>query len=101
MIDGKNFFDQPVKNDMRTYDNIRKFRTGQGNDYTSSYLLGYSYFKEYYKMIVLDLSKQQALDAHPKEMYIHYRRSKKYHFRFFARNHESIVVLFCFDTMLK
>ena len=63
MIDGKNFFDQPVKNDKITYENIRKIATGQGNDYTSGGLLDYANFKNYYKMIAIDLSKQQALDA--------------------------------------
>ena len=66
MIDGKNFFDQPVKNDKVTYENIRKIATGQGDDYTTGCLLDYIYFKNYYKMIVVDLSKQQALDADPK-----------------------------------
>ena len=66
MIDGKNFFDQPVKNDKVTYENIRKITIGQGNDYTTGCLLDYSYFKKYYKMIAVDLSKTQALDADPK-----------------------------------
>ena len=66
MIDGKNFFDQPVKNDKVTYENIRKIATGQGDDYTTGCLLDYIYFKKYYKMIAIDLSKQQALDADPK-----------------------------------
>ena len=66
MIDGKNFFDQPVKNDKVTYENIRKIATGQGDDYTTGCLLDYIYFKNYYKMIAVDLSKQQALDADPK-----------------------------------
>ena len=66
MIDGKNFFDQPIKNDKITYENIRKIATGQGDDYTTGCLLDYIYFKNYYKMIVVDLSKQQALDADPK-----------------------------------
>ena len=66
MIDGKNFFDQPVKNDKVTYENIRKIAIGQGDDYTTGCLLDYTYFKKYYKMIVVDLSKQQALDADPK-----------------------------------
>ena len=66
MIDGKNFFDQPVKNDKVTYENIRKIATGQGDDYTTGCLLDYSYFKDHYKMIAIDLSKQQALDAHPR-----------------------------------
>ena len=66
MIDGKNFFDQPVKNDKVTYKNIRKVATGEGDDYTTCCLLDYAYFKNYYKMIAVDLSKQQALDADPK-----------------------------------
>ena len=66
MTDGKNFFDQPVKNDKVTYENIRKIATGQGDDYTTGCLLDYIYFKNYYKMIAVDLSKQQALDAYPK-----------------------------------
>ena len=63
MIDGKNFFDQPVKNNKITYNNIRKIATGQGDDYATGCLLDYVYFKNYCKMIVIDLSKQQALDA--------------------------------------
>ena len=66
MIDGKNFFDQPVKNDKVTYENIRKIATGQGDDYTTGCLLDYIYFKNYYKMIAVDLSKQQELDVDPK-----------------------------------
>ena len=66
MIDGKNFFDQPVKNDKVTYENIRKITIGQGDDYTTGCLLDYTYFKKYYKMIAVDLSKQQVLDADPK-----------------------------------
>ena len=50
------FFNQPVKNNLRTYDNIRKIVTGQADNY----------FNKYYKMIAIDLSKQQALDADPK-----------------------------------
>ena len=66
MIDGKDFFDQPVKNNKITYENIRKIATGQGDDYTTDCLLDYIYFKDYYKMIAVDLSKQQALNADPK-----------------------------------
>ena len=66
MIDGKNFFDQPINSDLKTYDNIRKISTGKGDDYTTSCLLDYIYFKNYYKMTAIDLSKQQALDADPK-----------------------------------
>ena len=66
MIDGKNFFDQPINSMTKTYENIRKIATGQGDDYTTGCLLDYTYFKKYYKMIAVDLSKQQALDADPK-----------------------------------
>ena len=66
MIDGKNFFDQPIKNNKVTYENIRKIAIGQGDDYATGCLLDYTYFKNYYKMIAIDLSKQQALDADPK-----------------------------------
>ena len=66
MIDGKNFFDQPINNMIKTYGNIRKITIGQGDDYTTGCLLDYTCFKKYYKMIAVDLSKQQALDAGPK-----------------------------------
>ena len=66
MIGGKNFFDQPINSDLKTYENIRKIATGQGDDYTTGCLLDYSYFKDYYKMIAIDLSKQQFLDGDPR-----------------------------------
>ena len=66
MIDGKIFFDQPVKNDEGTYENIRKIAAGQGDDYTTGCLRGYTYFKKYQKMVAVNLSKQQALDPDPK-----------------------------------
>ena len=62
----KNFFDHPVKNNKVTYENIRKAAAAQGDDYTTDCLLDYIYFKNYYKIIAVDLSKQQALDADPK-----------------------------------
>ena len=65
MIDGKDVFDQPINSMTKTYENIRKIATGQGDDYTTGCLLDYSYFKDHYKMIAIDLSKQQALDADP------------------------------------
>ena len=62
----KNFFDQPLKDNKVTYENIRKITTAQGDDYTTGCLLDYNYFKTYYKMIAVDLSEQQALDADPR-----------------------------------
>ena len=105
MIDGKNFFDQPVRNDLRTYDNIP---TGQRDEYAISCLLEHNYFKNYYKRIAADLSKQKALDADSKAIQqINFTGSlennavifsiieeAKNCFRFFARNCKSILILF-------
>ena len=66
MVDGKNFFNQPINSMIKTYKNIRKIATGQGDDYTTGCLLDYSYFKDDYKMIAIDLSKQQDFDADPR-----------------------------------
>ena len=66
MIDGRNFFDQPVRNNLGIYGSIQKIVIGQGDDYTTSCLLDYNYFKSYCKMIAIDFSEQQALDADPK-----------------------------------
>ena len=66
VINGENFFDHPIKNNKITYDNIRKVATGQGDDYTNGCLLDYPYFANTYKMIAVDLSKQQALDPDPR-----------------------------------
>ena len=66
MIDGKNFFNQPINDDTKIYKNIRKIATGKGDDYTAGCLLDYPYFKQNHKMIAIDLSKQQALDADPR-----------------------------------
>ena len=59
------FLDQPIKNNIKTYENIRKITTVQGDDYTTSCLLNYNYFKKgkNYKVMSIDLSKQEALDA--------------------------------------
>ena len=66
MINGENFFDQPIKNRGITYDNIRKIAIGYGDDNTTGCLLDYPYFIDTYKMIAVDLSRQQALDADPR-----------------------------------
>ena len=66
MVYGQMFFDQPVENNLGIYDNIQKILIGQGDDCTTGCLLDYIYFNNYYKMIAIDLSKQQAPDADPK-----------------------------------
>ena len=65
MIDGQNYFDQLVGNDLITYDNIQKIATGQRDDYTTGCFLDYNIFRKCYKIIAIDLSKQQALHANP------------------------------------
>ena len=56
MITGENFFDQPIKDNKVTYENIK----------VAGCLLDYTYFRDNYKMIVIDLSRQKALDADPR-----------------------------------
>ena len=58
MIDGKSFFDQPIKNDIKTYNSIQKITTDQWDDYKTGCLLDYYYFKKHYQMIAIDLSKR-------------------------------------------
>ena len=66
MIDGENFFDQPVRNDLMKFDDIRKIAKGQGDDCTTGCSLGYNYFK----MIAIELCKQEAPDADPKAILV-------------------------------
>ena len=65
-IDGRNFYDQPINDSIKQYDEVRKISTGQGDDYTTGCLLDYSYFKKIYRLIAVDLSKQKTLDADPR-----------------------------------
>ena len=97
MIKGRNFFDQPVKNNLITYDNIGKIATGQRDDNTTDCLLDTYYFNNYYKMISIDLSKQ-TLSNTANHYYwksrlkwkqsnvFHYWTSKRNHFIFLTRN---------------
>ena len=62
-IDGRNFYDQPINDSIKQYDEIRKISTGQGDDYTTGCLLDFSYFEKNYRLIAADLSKQKVLDA--------------------------------------
>ena len=71
-INEENVFDQSIKNNKVTYENIRKIATGQGDDYTTGCLLYYQYSKGSYKMIAIDLSKQQALDSDPRNPRINF-----------------------------
>ena len=62
-IDGRNFYDQPINNSTKQYDEVRKISTGQGDDYTTGCLLDYSYFTKNCRLIAADLRGKKALDA--------------------------------------
>ena len=66
LIDGRNFYDQPINDQIKKYDEIRKIGTGKGDDYTTGCLLDYQYFKDYYQLIAVDLSEQKELDVDPR-----------------------------------
>ena len=58
LIDGRNFYDQPINDLIKQYDKVRKVSTEYGDDYTTGCLLDYAYFKNHYKLIAVDLSKR-------------------------------------------
>ena len=58
--------DQSVKNDLITFDKIRRSKTSEGDDCTTGCLLHCLYFRNYCKTIAINLSKHQVLDADPK-----------------------------------
>ena len=66
MINGENFFDQPIKNNKVTYENIRKIATGQGDVNTTGCLLDYPHFRDSYKVVAIDLRRQKSLDSDPR-----------------------------------
>ena len=63
LIDGRNFYDQSVNDQIKKYNKIRKTATGQGDDYITGCLLDHQYFKGHHQLIAVDLSKQKELDA--------------------------------------
>ena len=68
MIDGSNFYDQRINHIIKQYDEVRKVSAGYGDDYTTGWLLDYAYFKDNYRLVVIDLNKQKALDANPRSI---------------------------------
>ena len=66
LIDGRNFYDQPINDLMKQYDEIRKLSTGYGDDYATGCLFDYLYFKDNYRLIAVDLNKQILLEADPR-----------------------------------
>ena len=57
LIDDRNVYDQPINDQIKKYDEIRKIATGKGDDYTTGCLLDHQYFKDNYQLIAVDLSK--------------------------------------------
>ena len=68
LIDGRNFYDQPINDQIRKYDELRKIATGKGGDYTTGFLLDYKYFKDHYQLFAGGLSKQKELAADPRAL---------------------------------
>ena len=66
LIDGRNFCDQNISDDSKKYEELRKVMTGRGEDVTTGSLLDYEYWKNNYKLICYDLSKQNVLDSNPR-----------------------------------
>ena len=66
LIDGRNFYDQPINGLIKQYVEVRKVLAGYGDDYTTVCLLDYAYFKDNYRLIAVALSKQKYLDADPR-----------------------------------
>ena len=62
LIDGRHFYDQPIHDLIKQYDEVRKVSAGHGDDYTTGSLLDYVYFKDNYRLIAVDLSKQKDAD---------------------------------------
>ena len=65
-IDGRNFYDQSINDLIKQYEEVRKISTGQGDDCTTGCLLDFAYFLKNCRLIAVDFSKPQALDADPK-----------------------------------
>ena len=66
LIDGRNFYDQLINDQIKKYNKIRKIATGKGDNYATGCLLDYQYFKDHYQLIFCNLSQQKELDADPR-----------------------------------
>ena len=66
IIDGRNFYDNPIESDIEKYRELKKVMIGKGEGCTTGSLLDFNYFKKHYKLVAVDLSKQKELDADPR-----------------------------------
>ena len=65
IIDGRNFYDNPIESDIEKYRELNKVMIGKGEDYTTGFLLDFNYFDKH-KLVAVELSKQKELDADPR-----------------------------------
>ena len=66
IINGRNFYDNPIEHDIEKYKELKKVMIGKGEDYTTGSLLDFNYFDRHYKLVAVDLIKQKELDADPR-----------------------------------
>ena len=66
IIDGRNFYDNPIESDIKKYRELKKVMIGKGEDHTTGSLFDFNYFDKHYKLVAADLSKQKELDADPR-----------------------------------
>ena len=66
IIDGRNFYDNPIESDIEKYRELTKVMIEKGEDNTTGSLFDFNYFKKHYKLVAVDLSKQKELDADPR-----------------------------------
>ena len=111
-IDIRNFYDQSINDLIKQYEEVRKISTGQSDDYSTVCLLDYVYFKDDFRLITADLSKQKALDPDPKAIQqiiftgqvddealtvfyiLEQSKVKRNNARIFQRNNKSVVTTY-------
>ena len=66
IIDGRNFYDNPIESDIEKYRELKKVMIGKGDYYITGSLFDFNYFDKHYKLVAVDLTKQKELDADPR-----------------------------------
>ena len=94
LIDGKSFFDLPVKNEEEAYEKIMDM--SNNNDYTTGNLLDFDYFKEHYKLIAIDLSKQTNIKHRNKLILLENSKTKTMEQQCFSslKNQKRLLLVF-------
>ena len=66
IIDGRDFYDNPIESDIEKYRELTKVMIGKGEDNTTGSLFDFNYFNKHYRLVAVDLYKQKELDADPR-----------------------------------